>query len=178
VASSARKGRGHLVAIWKHCPWCVYSCAREALKVVLVNRLYSVGVDRMPRNFEPMRKQVEAWQRNELTDVTAKVVIYEAFVEGKLEAPKHLARSIHDLYFEPSTRSFGLGPSGVSPTRSHHPLRNWTLFRSSGQQPSQVSSLNIGSRSRSKLHMAVPAGPPILYYSDLPGRRCGRPTFP
>ena len=53
----------------------------------------SVGVDRMQRNFEPMRKQVEAWQRSELTDVTAKVVIYEAFVEGKLEAPKHLART-------------------------------------------------------------------------------------
>lgn len=46
----------------------------------------SVGVDRMQRNFEPMRKQVEAWQRSELTDVTAKVVIYEAFVEGRLEA--------------------------------------------------------------------------------------------
>lgn len=37
----------------------------------------SVGVDRMQRNFEPMRKQVEAWQRCELTDVFAKVVIYE-----------------------------------------------------------------------------------------------------
>jgi AraC-like DNA-binding protein len=45
----------------------------------------------MQRNFEPMRKQVEAWQRSEVTDVSAKVIIYEAFVEGKLEAPKHLA---------------------------------------------------------------------------------------
>ena len=45
----------------------------------------------MQRNFEPMRKQVVTWQRSELTDVTAKVVIYEAFVEGKLEAPRHLA---------------------------------------------------------------------------------------
>jgi hypothetical protein len=44
---------------------------------------------------------VETWQRSELTDVTAKVVIYEAFVEGKLETPKHLARTVHDLYFEP-----------------------------------------------------------------------------
>jgi len=60
----------------------------------------SVGVDRMPRNFETMRKQVEAWQKTELTDATAKVVIYEASVEGRLEAPKHLARSVHDLYFE------------------------------------------------------------------------------
>jgi hypothetical protein len=37
-----------------------------------------------------MRKQVEAWQRSELTDVAAKVVIYDAFIEGRLEAPKHL----------------------------------------------------------------------------------------
>src|ERR1019366_1617557 len=57
----------------------------------------SVGVD---------RKQVEAGQRSELTDVTAKVVIYEAFVEGQLEAPKHLARSVHDLYFEPKYEEF------------------------------------------------------------------------
>lgn len=38
----------------------------------------SVGVDRMQRIFEPMQKQVETWQRSELTDVTANVVIYEA----------------------------------------------------------------------------------------------------
>ncbi len=66
----------------------------------------SVGVDRMQRNFEPMRKQVEAWQKYELTDVTAKVVIYEAFVEGRLEAPKHLVRTVHDLYFEPKYEDF------------------------------------------------------------------------
>ena len=66
----------------------------------------SVGVDRMHRNFEPMRKQVEAWQKSELTDVTAKVVIYEAFLEGKLEAPKHLAWRVHDLYFEPRYEEF------------------------------------------------------------------------
>lgn len=66
----------------------------------------SVGVDRMQRNFEPMRKQVETWQRSELTDVTGKVVIYEAFVEGKLEAPKHFARTVQDLYFEPNYEEF------------------------------------------------------------------------
>jgi hypothetical protein len=66
----------------------------------------SVGVDRMQRNFDPMRKQVEAWQGSELTDVTAKIVIYEAFVEGKLEAPKHPARTVHDLYIEPKHEEF------------------------------------------------------------------------
>jgi hypothetical protein len=65
-----------------------------------------VGVDRMQRNFEPMRKQVEAWQRSELSDATAKVVIYEAFVESKLEVPKHLAHTVDDLYFEPKYEEF------------------------------------------------------------------------
>ena len=51
----------------------------------------SVGVDRMQRNFEPMREQVEGWQKKE---VTVKVVIYEPFVEGKLEASKDLARNV------------------------------------------------------------------------------------
>jgi hypothetical protein len=60
----------------------------------------------MQRNFEPMREQVEAWQKTELTDVAAKVAIYEAFVEGQLEAPKHLARTVHDLYFEPKYEEF------------------------------------------------------------------------
>lgn len=62
----------------------------------------SVGADRIQRNFEPMREQVEAWQRSEVTDVTAKVVI----CEGKLEAPKHLAHTVHDLYFEPKYEEF------------------------------------------------------------------------
>jgi hypothetical protein len=53
-----------------------------------------------------LRKQVEAWQRSELTDVTVKVVIYEAFVEDKLEATKHLTRTVHDLYFEPKYEEF------------------------------------------------------------------------
>jgi len=59
----------------------------------------AVGVDRMQRNFEPMRK---VWRRGRGLNsptVTAKVVIYEAFVEGKLEVPRHLGRTV--LYFEP-----------------------------------------------------------------------------
>jgi len=37
----------------------------------------SVVLDRMQRNFEPIPELVERWQRSELTDVTANVVIYE-----------------------------------------------------------------------------------------------------
>jgi hypothetical protein len=51
------------------------------------------------------QKRKPRWQ-SELTEVTAKVVIYEAFVEGKLEAPKHLARNVLDLYFGPEYKEF------------------------------------------------------------------------
>jgi hypothetical protein len=38
--------------------------------------------------------------------VTAKVVVYGGFLEGKLEAPKHLAGTVQDLYFEPRYEEF------------------------------------------------------------------------
>ena len=60
----------------------------------------------MQRSFEPMRKQVEAWQKSELTDVTARIIIYQAFIEGELDVPKHLARRVHDCYFEPQYDEF------------------------------------------------------------------------
>jgi hypothetical protein len=66
----------------------------------------SVGVDRMQRNFEPMRKQVEAWRQAELTDVSAKMIIYEAFIESELEVPKPLARRVHEYYFDPKYDEF------------------------------------------------------------------------
>jgi hypothetical protein len=33
--------------------------------------------------------------------MTVNVVTYEAFVKGQPGAPNHLARTVHDLYFEP-----------------------------------------------------------------------------
>ena len=66
----------------------------------------SVGVDRMQRNFEPMRRQIEIWKGSRIGDHEAKLVIYQAFVEGELEAPKHLARRVHDLYFNPQFEEF------------------------------------------------------------------------
>jgi Domain of unknown function (DUF932) len=66
----------------------------------------SVGVDRMQRNFEPMRQQIDAWKSMQLSDANAKLVIYRAFVEDKLDAPKHLARKVHELYFNPAHEQF------------------------------------------------------------------------
>jgi hypothetical protein len=66
----------------------------------------SVGVDRMQRNFEPMRRQIAAWKESLISDDEAKLVIYHAFVEEALEAPKHLARRVHELYFNPQYEEF------------------------------------------------------------------------
>jgi hypothetical protein len=79
--------------------------AKHSKSFSLVDAI-SVGVDRMQRNFEPMRKQVEVWRQAELTDVTAKMIIYEAFIESELEVPKHLARRVHDNYFAPRHDEF------------------------------------------------------------------------
>src|SRR5258707_5959778 len=100
----------------------------------------SVGVDRMQRNIEPMRKQVETWQRREVTDVTAKAVIYEAFVEGRLEAPKHLVRSVLDPTSSRNTRSSGLARSGAFPMPSLPHSRNSILSHSSRRRPSWADS--------------------------------------
>ena len=66
----------------------------------------SIGVDRMQRNFEPMRRLVEAWREKQLSDDAAKLIIYRAFVEADLDVPKHLARRVHQLYFEPQHAEF------------------------------------------------------------------------
>ena len=71
----------------------------------------SVGVDRMQWNFQPMRKLVEPWQGGELRGVTTKVVIYEAFTEGRLETPKHLARQRAGPLFRAEAR--GIPPRTI-----------------------------------------------------------------
>ena len=66
----------------------------------------SVGIDQMQRNFKPMVEAVDRWRQSQLTDVAAKLFIYSAFIEGNLEVPRHLARDIHSLYFNPTVEDF------------------------------------------------------------------------
>jgi len=64
------------------------------------------AVDKMQRHFQPMRRQIDAWRGFELPDIRAKAVIYEAFIEQRLDVPKHLARLVHQNYFEPTLDDF------------------------------------------------------------------------
>jgi Domain of unknown function (DUF932) len=66
----------------------------------------AVGVDRIQRSFEPTRRQVELWRQTQLSDDTAKLILYRAFVEGELEGPRSLLSPVHRLYFEPKYEEF------------------------------------------------------------------------
>jgi hypothetical protein len=79
--------------------------AKHSKHFSLQNAL-SIGVDKMQRNFDGMRMQVEGWQSTQLADVSVKMIIYRAFIESDLEVPKHLARAVHDLYFNPQYDEF------------------------------------------------------------------------
>jgi hypothetical protein len=63
---------------------------RKILEVVLADRLHLDGC-----RLNAV-KASGSMQGSKFADVTAKVV-YEAFIEGRLEAPMHLARNVHDL---------------------------------------------------------------------------------
>jgi len=65
--------------------------AKHTKSFNLVDTL-SVGVDRIQRNFEPLQRQVETWRQTQITDDTAKLILYSAFVDGKLEAPRSATR--------------------------------------------------------------------------------------
>ena len=60
----------------------------------------------MQRNFEPMRQQVERWRAQQLSAEAAKLTIYGAFIKGDLDLAKHLARRVHELYFNPQHQEF------------------------------------------------------------------------
>src|SRR5437867_9227344 len=62
--------------------------------------LLSVGVDKMQRNFEPLKNQIDNWKTGKLIDDQAKLIIYEAFIEQRL--PSRLLSVVHENYFQPS----------------------------------------------------------------------------
>jgi hypothetical protein len=64
--------------------------AKHSKSFNLVDTL-SVGVDR---------------SQTQITDSEAKLILYSAFVDGKLDAPKSLLSEVHRLYFDPEYPEF------------------------------------------------------------------------
>jgi len=66
----------------------------------------SMAVDRAQRYFVPLTAEIDAWRNHSLTDGRAKELIYNAFIGGDLDVPRHLARDIHRNYFQPEHAEF------------------------------------------------------------------------
>ena len=64
--------------------------AKHTKSFNLVDTL-AVGVDRIQRNFEPLQHQVELWRKTQVTDERAKLIFYNALIDGALEAPRSMA---------------------------------------------------------------------------------------
>jgi hypothetical protein len=60
----------------------------------------------MQWEFEPLTRSIEGWRQRTITEAEARLIIYRAFIEGDLEAPRHLARVVHDRYFLPNHDEF------------------------------------------------------------------------
>jgi hypothetical protein len=121
----------------------------------------SIGVDRMQRNFDPIRRQVESWRAQQLSTEAAKLTNYRAFIEGDLDVPKHLARRVHELYLNPEHGEFGPRTMwSLSNAFTSHP-KNWTQFCSSRPLPNWVGSWSRHSLRRSR-YRAVSADRSLL----------------
>ena len=74
----------------------------------------AIGVDRMQRNFGPMRHQAELWQVQQISTATAKLIIYRAFIEGDLSPPNTLRASCTISTSSQSMRNSSPGQCGAS----------------------------------------------------------------
>lgn len=67
----------------------------------------SIAVDRIHRGFEPLKAQVEAMRKQNLSDEEVKLIIYQAFLDRRIRGvPRHLLPQVHDLYFKPQYEAF------------------------------------------------------------------------
>ena len=53
-----------------------------------------------------MLAQIDVWRDHSLPDTTAKLLIYQAFIEEDLDVARHLVRDVHRHYFEPEHEEF------------------------------------------------------------------------
>ena len=66
----------------------------------------AIGVDRMQRNFGPLKQQVDEWQAHAVVNGFGKAADLPGVHRGRTGFPKHLARRVHDLYFQPVHEEF------------------------------------------------------------------------
>ena len=78
------------------------------------------------------------WRNSQITDEGAKLILYEAFVDGDLEAPRSLLPEVHRLYFEPEHPEFS--------ERTLWSLSNWftSAFKKLDPVPQFKATAKLG----------------------------------
>lgn len=79
---------------------------RKHTKHVEIEAVLAVAIDDMQRKFDPMRRQIAFFRGCDLSDQRAKLIIYDAFMGGEADLPKHLGTVVHEHYFEPKYPEF------------------------------------------------------------------------
>lgn len=79
---------------------------RKHTKNVALEALLAVAIDDVQRHFEPTRRQIAFFRGCDLSDQRAKLIIYDAFLGGAADLPKHLGTSVHEHYFDPQYDEF------------------------------------------------------------------------
>jgi hypothetical protein len=95
-----------------------------------------VGVNRMQRTFDPMRKQVEVWQRSELTDLTPRWRFMRLSSRENWKLPNTLHARYTTCTSNRSMRIFDRERFGVFQMLSSQPSKKLTRFRDLGQRRS------------------------------------------
>jgi hypothetical protein len=66
----------------------------------------SIGVDRIQRNFDPLKRTVLDWQQCYCDDNDARLILYEAFIERRLPVAPKLITEVHRHWFNPPHEEF------------------------------------------------------------------------
>jgi hypothetical protein len=105
----------------------------------------SIAVDRIFRGFDHLANVINGMRRRVISDNDARLVIYQAFVEGQIRsAPKHLMASVHEHYFEPGYDNFrgrtmwSLSNAFTSAFKSLAPLKQFEITARLGNYLKQV----------------------------------------
>ena len=104
--------------------------AKHSKHFSLVDAL-SVGVDRMQRHFEPMRRQVEAWKASKFTRPAPSSLYIERSSKRSWTLRSTWRAKSTTSTSTRSSRTLCRARCGACPTPSPRPSRNWTRYRSS-----------------------------------------------
>lgn len=116
-------------------------------------QVISIGIDRIQRNFLPLRRQIDLWQRFPVSDTDAKIAIYDAFKSPELRLPIRFLHTVHENYFEPKVPEFeertywSLSNAFTSMVKELPPLKQFQVTAKIGLFLNQRSSTLMESQN-------------------------------